>query len=1399
MRVSRWVCWVWGIILWVMGGQWVYPQVCSLPVANAYAGRQFWVVVPPSDGHHRPHLLVTIIGIDSGIVWVDVPALGWQLPPFVLRRGEVRVLTTQEELPLLEDQVGKIEYTAIRIRSSGKVVVTATSREEELDMASYVAYPTSVWGTHYVFAGYYDNRGDSYTDRGTLFPNGFYVIARENGTNVQIRLRGHGRGWMRINGQDQQVAFPRDWSKTFQFTLNAGEVLDFCSLGLSLDENGNEGELDITGTEIVASQPVGVISINAEAYMPYQHVTEFSGESIAEMLPPKGVWGKRYITRALRNRGPLENHPGGPIYSGDNYRVVALEANTLFTVRWYDPQSGQLKGQWSGLLRRAGEFMEYVKGGNLQEFIEGYAVWEADRPFMLVQYGGAGDAAVFLWAIPVEQYLCEQVGYQWEDVTTRLVANLLIAAGGDMEVAGKVRYNGRELKELSPQSLWQRVPGTDYWAVRLSVDEGVQWVESPVPVGLQLAGLWMADIRSGQYGHTLMAWNRLEKLDTEAPRLQRQDSCGIATVTARDDSLDLPYEDTGISRVELLSDRSYNYRLRMVSPPVLENRGEGYWRQIRFRLEVIDPSRDGKAVYGVVDWRGNVRLDSVVYDAPDVALSDTLLQFGSVRVGITKQQVLRVVNQSDSVVVIDTVWLQRAAAYRIVAVTPPLPAVLASGDTLRVVIEYEPKRERTDETDWERDTVQIVAACARWQVALEGQGVQPHIVVGDWNARQVAAGEQRCNSENLYDFAQTIRIENQGSAPLRIDTIRGVEPPFFIADDADTFPLVLAPGEVVYWKGACFAPQAAGTYEIQVEFVSDAPAGDDNISVWKGEGIAAAPYITGYDWGWQRMRTVHSGQVVIGNGGSNAVRIDTVVLEGQVEHFRITGYEFAGSEVGTPKGIVLNPQQEVVVRVAYEPQVETAVDDTLRAVIRAVFVDAEAVAGELRGQAYVPKIGAEGYRFECVELGKESEERGEIKVWNAGAVWQLQIWSVEFDDGVMSDPQAFRAENWVQFPVTLDVGDTLWLGVRFRARTYPEDSVRVRIWSDAAPGPEEAPRVESGVMVRGCAKVVGLEAEGTVIGPVLGCDGGEGAIVVRNAGSVEVEVADVRLAGGDVSEFAIAGPKAFTLGAGEEQQVGVRLLPGEAGTYQVMVIVESSVGVEQVEVRGRREQVGIGVWVEAVDEAKLPGEEAMVRVVYADSSGEAKVEALQVELEWDGRVLGYRRLEAVEGEWEVMEEGMGTVRLAGQRSGGFGSGEVVRLWYGVYGGTDREAVEVTVSSVDVGDRAVCVEAGTGMDTVRLGEYCLRDVREIRLGQEYGLEAKQEGEEVVVRYGIGLSGAVEVVLYDGYGRKEVVIARGQQEAGWQEVRLGTEGLSSGLHFVRLRSGRYMEVVPVWVVK
>ncbi len=1380
----------------------VEAQICDLRLSNSYLGKEFWLILESMTGSNRAAEVIVLAPYGAQ-VRLTVPEMGYQSPPVEIQPGGAylysTLLGTLPDFLLQEQDHGRKIEKVVHIVSDNPVTVevrtTAVNAGFPVPIA-YQIYPASVWGTYYRYVLRPNNHvwGTDEPLEQLLHPKGVMIIAKEDGTKVTIRLQGQGAGWIRINGQDEYVEFPRDRGKVYTAMLNAGEAYGVCVTGWVRPGQN----LDLTGTEISSSAPVLPIMYHEDTPVPFDRRSQ-PGPAV-EMFPPVGAWGKRYVVRSLRPRG-------------DDFRVIAAEDSTYFEVRWYDEQTGQLRGQWSGFLRRAGDYQDYAVAGDQIDWISGYAVWEATKPILVVPFGGPGENIVvgedelygptFLWAIAPEQYVCEHYFYirpgQGPLTSREHLLHLLVAAGGDVEKIRSIRVNGEALWQQVPGILGQRVPGTGQWAIRLSnLTAGGYHLQSDALMGVMLY--------SGQfrgYGDdaatSLGAWNRLGKLDTEAPRLQRQDSCGIATVTARDDSLDLPYEDTGISRVELLSDRSYNYRLRMISPPVLENRGEGYWRQVRFRLEVIDPSRDGKAVYGVVDWRGNVRLDSVVYDAPEVALSDTLLQFGSVRVGTKKQQVLRVVNQSDSVVEIDTVWLQRAAAYRIVAVTPPLPAVLASGDTLQVVIEYEPKRERTDETDWERDTVAIVSACARWQVALEGQGVQPHIAVGDWNARQVAVGEQRCNSENLYDFAQTIRIENRGSAPLRIDTIRGVEPPFFIAAGADTFPLVLAPGEVVYWKGACFAPQVAGQYEIQVEFVSDAPPGDDNISVWKGEGIAAAPYITGYDWGWQRMRTVHSGQVVIGNGGSNAVRIDTVVLEGQVEHFRITGYEFAGSEVATPKGIVLNPQQEVVVRVAYEPQVETAAGDTLRAVIRAVFADAEPVAGELRGQAYVPKIGAEGYRFECVELGKESAERGEVKIWNAGSVWQLQIWSVEFDDGVMSDPQAFWAENWVQFPVTLDVGDTLRLGVRFRARTYPSDSVRVRIWSDAAPGPEEAPRVESGVMVRGCAEVVGLEVEGTTIGPVLGCDGGEGAIVVRNAGSVEVEVADVRLAGGDVSEFVITGPKAFTLGAGEEQRVGVRLLPGEAGEYSVMVAVESSVGVEQVEVRGRREQVGIGVWVEAVDEAKLPGEEAMVRVVYADSSGKAKVEALQIELEWDGRVLGYRRLEAVEGEWEVIDEGIGKVRLAGQRSGGFGSGEVVRLWYGVYGGTDREAVEVKVSSVDVGDRAVCVEAGTGMDTVRLGEYCLREVREIRLGKEYGLEAKQEGEEVVIRYGIGLSGAVEVVLYDGYGRKETVIARGQQEAGWREVRIGTEGLSSGIHFVRLRSGRYMKVVPVWVVK
>ncbi len=1405
----------------------LFPSIalaqCDLRLANAYLGKEFWVQhIDVQDNLIQGNWGLAIVAPYGAVVHIDLPAAGWQLPPLALEPGTAKVLNAPEELIATyeaenPEHRGRIDYTALRIRANNPIAVFVCrfvwdySHSKKYAHTSYVAYPVESWGQRYLYAGYYPARQ---ADLVTGAPNGFFVIAKENGTHVSVLLRGQGQGVLRLNGQSIPIQFPQDWEKTFSFQLNEGEVLDFTCLGFSAASN----KIDITGSEILSSKPVGVIAYNTKSWMVYMHSSEpypQHPEAVVprtEMIPPKNVWGRAYITRAVRNE--RVQWYGNSSYVGDNYRVVAVEDNTVFTVRWYDPNTHQFKGEWSALLRRTGDYIDYVSGGDLSEFIEGFAVWQSDKPVMVGQYGGVG-AKTLMWAVPLEQYLCEHFGYAWEYKGGELPRwTLIVQADSNEQVLQNIWYNGQKLLDYYPPALWEQVPNTGYWAIQPpEVPRGIQHLKGPVPMALHIFNVvtevlfasskqqniatYATDLAN--YGHTLMGWDRLDKFDTVAPRLQKEEACGTVHVVARDDSVAPPYEDGGISRVELLTDRSYNYRLVMEYPENFDNQGEGYWRRVEFRLEVLDMSKDAKAVYGITDWQGNVRLDSTFYKAPKFWVSDSLLSFDTVRVGKSRTLLLAVVNESDSVVLVEEVKLKIADEFEIVSITPDIPASLAADDTMWVELRYTPRDERSDPEDWDIDSLFATTPCVEFPLAeLRGQGVLPHIVVGDWDAGQVPVGLTRCNSENIQDFQRTVEIRNPGSTVLTITEIRNVTAPFSLDQSTYTLPIKVQPGETIYFKGACFTPPAVQKYQIDVEFVCDAPAGDDNISRWKGEGIQGAPYITSYDWKWQRLQTVHSGQVEVGNGGNNAVTVRSVSLTAATPHFRITGYEFEGTPLTDPDGVTLNPGQRLLVFVEYEPQVETAVGDTLKVGIRAEFVDAEAVEGELRGQAYLPKIGAEGYEFECVELGTESAEQGVVKIWNADAVWQLQIWNVEFDTGVMSDPQAFWAENWPQFPVTLDVGDTLKLAVRFRARTYPQDSVRVRIVSDAAAGPEEEPQVESGVMVRGCAYVVGLEAEGTVIGPVLGCDGGEGTIVVRNTGSAAVDVTDVRIAGGDVGEFEVIGPRQFVVPAGGEQQVGVRLLPGEAGQYEVEVLVESGSGDTTVVVRGERYSVPVVFAVESVEEAKLPGDTVAISLSYTDSSGEAMLDTIVLSLRYDARALGYLSIARLQPGWTmtVTPTGIGELLMQARGAVPLANGIFATLRFVVYAETQSDSLTLDLAVQNIGNRALCVEPQTQPGTIPLAEFCLRKLRNIVLGTTYGLQVQVDKTQLVIRYGVGLDGPVHLQVFNSVGR-QVWNFQQRTAAGWWEQAISTRFLGTGLYLVHFRSGRYSQTVPVWI--
>jgi len=91
--------------------------------------------------------------------------------------------------------------------------------------------------------------------------------------------------------------------------------------------------------------------------------------------------------------------------------------------------------------------MDYVVFENLPEWIEGYSVWEADKPVMLLQYGGnqADGSWVFQWVAPPEQYLCEHWYYQWQSGGFSNQANIVtVSEQGEESIKG-IEYDGEPL------------------------------------------------------------------------------------------------------------------------------------------------------------------------------------------------------------------------------------------------------------------------------------------------------------------------------------------------------------------------------------------------------------------------------------------------------------------------------------------------------------------------------------------------------------------------------------------------------------------------------------------------------------------------------------------------------------------------------------------------------------------------------------------------------------------------------------------------------------------------------------------------------------------------------------------------------------------------------------------
>lgn len=1402
VRITRVVGGVVGVCaLWigVAGAAAQESQVCFQRFKNSNIGTEFYFSFPPcyEEVFGSANNVVIYIGAwVRGKVRVEVPGKGFFRELYTIPNDVLEVVLTPAigqpytksptgDAPS-EDQIYR--QAGVHVVSEVPIAVYGVTRFQYTTDA-FMAIPVSMLGTEYVVA--------SYPDMSAMYP-GYYlpsetvIVATQDNTQVFFTL--YGNQYTRTRGGMRP-------GQTKSWVLHKGDVVAISSYG---------PEADLSGSRIVATKPVAVVSGNQCANVPtYMRWCDF----IVEMEIPTYAWGKTYFVTPIYGANRMRNQ-------NSVIRIFAKEPNTKV---YLDGQEFAVipKG-FGGLRGEAWLDIEDPDPSGPRPI-----VISADKPIYVVQYNKGQETDPpqptdpFQMALPsLEQAQTHVIfctpGARGGSVAPfpRKFINLVFPLNEDGTVPTDLEFG----EVIGGQLVWTPIrakfdPTRIPFAVRVN---GRMWAFKLLK--LPYDGVFQIRSRSGQnpfmaysyggsdydsYGFvTTMAFGKmLDPADTVPPLVVWQQGCdGSAEGVVQDRPGDAAVR-SNLASVRLDPDQSFNYELRLLDELV-----PGQTVSVRWRLEVVDPLMPARAVVVFEDRRGNDTCITVEYSPFVVQLRPGLVDYGVLKPG--QQRVMEV-----------EVSVPAVAGYGPMRVTrfglkygdrgfgfvqaPVLPMVVEPGQVVRFQIRFTAAAVGSFV-----DSVGIGDECRFGYVTeLRARVEEPVIEASDYDFGQVPVG---------LEVSGWIQVRNTGQAELVITGYRGpanggvfrlVNWPAISASS----PLVLRPGQVQTLQ-VNFAPAAVQRYTDAIVFVSDAQR-VDSISLLAGEGIRAELVAQGYDWGRRRIGRGpyddggRSG-VWVKNVGTQAVTITDAVPLGSTEGFVYNRGDFVG--------LTLQPGQERVIPVQFDPrqvgyyQVQLALQNTAGAPVTVT----------LRGVGIVPRVEmTPEVDFGTTLVNAPVPNRGRVVIRCVG--WEFED-SLTISD-IVGQPAGAIGETLVGFgslgfrydkaglglPRVLQPGDSIEFEGEFVAQRAGLVQAELRLVSDAENNDEAVCRWLGNGMTQGLAL---SGAEATV------CAGAEGEVVVRleNTGTAPIQVTGIELQNATPGATFVLGATApvppFDLQPGEVRQIPVVYQVPQAGRYGVDVVVRNTSS-DRPEIRARVEveallferrfRIAGGPW------GGVAGTQFWVPVEVEPGAdlGQADITALRVRMQFEPTLIGPDvtsiRVGAAGAGLQVSDVVVSGDMLEfwlraqpGQRFVGQ-AGELVRVLFTAYLSPWAVRTPIGLQVEAPGNACVRFESqGSGFELLPVCAFNLRKV--ILSPQGYSLQqvvpqpVSRSGQGVCeVEFSVGMRGETELSVYDAMGQRVMSLVQGVLEAGVYRVEIPVRELAPGVYFYRLRSGPYVE--------
>ncbi len=317
--------------------------------------RDYWVAFPENYGGENDggkYIMLYLSSVDSTTAYIDANGL---VDTVAVTPG----VPTEYNVPLVWEMKtsDSIENKAIHIWSNdASLFVDFNSHDAYTSDASYVI-PSAGWGETYSVASY-ESLNESLAQGfgggyAYDYPSEFVVVANQDSTNVTITPS------LALRSTRGNDSFIYPAGIPFTIMMGAGQAVQYEAVPIT---DSTKTPYDVTGTQIVSSNPVGVIGASSCANIPVQFpYCDFA----CEMIPPIRTWGQTYYTAPLYGR-----------VGGDTYVVIGTEANQVIT---------RTDSTGSAVFATLANPNDHV----WRHDVANPSSWTSDAPFLLMQYSNS--------------------------------------------------------------------------------------------------------------------------------------------------------------------------------------------------------------------------------------------------------------------------------------------------------------------------------------------------------------------------------------------------------------------------------------------------------------------------------------------------------------------------------------------------------------------------------------------------------------------------------------------------------------------------------------------------------------------------------------------------------------------------------------------------------------------------------------------------------------------------------------------------------------------------------------------------------------------------------------------------------------------------------------------------